>query len=250
MADSQTWPFLSIVAWPDGWDRNRVADLLAQSGGLDGASLRLRLGQAPPMVLERVEPAAAAAMIKALIAAGGDGFAFTLADLAAPGPAMTVRDLGIVEGALQVQLRQGPAKSLGFEAVKVVVRAHLSQTVTRRSEPPRHVESTVVKDVETSDKLDLHTADGGIYRIDGDRFGFAVLGELRGQGDKANMDRLVELLGHLCRDAVIDTFFRLWRPPPGFDGLRLAGPKFDAVDPAFEFYSRWAAMMWRRAAPP
>ena len=77
----ESWPFVSIVAWPEGLDRERVAALLAAAEGIDLATLRMRLGQAPPMVLERVEPVAAAAMIQDLVAAGGDGFLFTLDDL-------------------------------------------------------------------------------------------------------------------------------------------------------------------------
>ncbi len=266
MADRRNWPFLSILAWPEGWDRDRVADLLTRAGGLDVATLRLRLARPPPLVLDQVEPAAAAAVIEALLGAGGDGFAFTLADLAAPGPALLVRDLGVVEGALQLQPQEGRATALPFNAVQVIVRAHLSQVVTRRHQPPilsslvgrfrtwdgikAEIESQTFKDVATSDKLDLHTVSGPIYRIDADRFGFAVLGELRGHGDKANMDRLLELLGRLCPDAVIDVYFKLWRPPPGCDRLRLPGPRLKAVDPAFEFYSRWAAIAWRRAMTP
>ena len=237
VTELDTWPFLSIVSWPDGWDRARVASLLAGPGGLDAATLRLRLGQSPPMVLERCDPGAAAAMIRILVAAGGDGFTFTHDDLAGLGATMNVRNLSVTEGALEVELREGITTQLRFETVQVIVRAHLGRTVVRDRPVPRigtlagrfrtrdaikaEIESSVVKDVETSDKLDIHTSHGGIYQIDGDHFGFDALGVLRGHSDKANMDAMVELLGHLCQDAVTDTFFKLWRPPPGFETLRL-----------------------------
>ncbi len=260
-ADKDSWPFLSIVAWPEGWDREQVVQLLAGPGGPDLATLRLRLGQEPPMVLDRAEPAAARAMIDALLAHGGDGFTFTLDDLARPGATLRIRTMSVVEGALQVQLWQGLGTTLAFGSVQVIVRAHLSETVTIRVNRPKlwrtrlgarslelikaEIEATVQKDVRTSDKLDLHTGGGTIYQVDGDRFAFEVLGDLRGHSDKANMDSLTELLAHLCPDAVIDTFFKLWRPPHGANRLRLPHMRLDAEDTAFAFYSRWGALTYR-----
>jgi hypothetical protein len=184
MAESiqtEPWPFLSIVAWPDGHDREDVAQLLAPYGGLDLPTLRLRLGQSPPMVLEQVEPAAGRAMIDALAAGGGDGFTFTLEDLEALGPTLKIRDLRVAEGALAIELRDGLSTTLPFPRVQILVRAHLSRTVTRRRVTPRftsiqlrgrtrdsikaEIESRVTRDVETSDKLDLHAVDGTVYQI-------------------------------------------------------------------------------------
>ncbi len=70
MAERRNWPFLSILAWSEGWDRDQVADLLARAGGLDIATLRLRLARPTPLMLDQVEPAAAAAVIEALALAG------------------------------------------------------------------------------------------------------------------------------------------------------------------------------------
>ncbi len=261
-AEMDSWPFLSIVAWPEGWDREHVAELLAGAGGLDVATLRLRLGQEPPMVLQRIEPAAAQAMLEALLAQGGDGFTFTLDDLARPGPTLTIRTMHVIEGALQVELWQGLRTTLPFRSIQVIVRAHLSETVITRRNPPTfptmrqhtrtwdsikaEIEATVQKDVRTSDKLDLHTADGTVYQVDGHRFAFDVLGDMRGHSDKANMDSLTDLLAHLCPDAVVDNFYSLWRPPPGVDRLRLPHTRRDREDAVFAFYSRWAALTYRR----
>lgn len=252
--------FLSLVAWSGGYDREQLARLLAHFQALDLPTLRLRLGQAPPMVLERVKPAAATGMIDALVAAGGDGFAFTLDDLAALGPTLGIKELSAVEGALEVELREGLQTRLDFSTIQIIVRAHLRETVVKRREPPifpstvrpmrtmdsikAEIESSVTRDVQTSDQLDIHTTDGSIYRIDGDRFGFGVLGELRGHGQKANMDSLLDLLCHLCPDAVVDTYFKLWRPPPGHEQLRLPEGS-ESGSPAFDFYSRWAAISYR-----
>ncbi len=260
-AELATWPFLSIVAWPPAWERRQVAALLAEAGGLDQATLTMRLGQQPPMVLKRVDPSPAAQMIRDLVVSGGDGFLFTLDDLAALGPTLGISDLSVTEGAIDVQLRAGPHTRLRFDTIQVLVRAQLARTVTHRREPLRpnvrigrrrswdsikaEVESSVTREIETSDKLDLHTTDGSVYQVDGDRFAYQALGALRSHGDKANMDSMCDLLSHLCPDAVVDTWYKLWRPPPGHDKLVVPNMTAARDDPTFAFYSRWAALTYR-----
>ena len=261
-AELATWPFLSIVAWPPDWERRQVAALLAEAGGLELATLKLRLGQQPPMVLERVDPSPAAQMIRDLVDRGGDGFLFTHDDLAALGPTLVIGDLSVTEGAIDIELRAGPHTSLRFDTIQVLVRAHLARTVTHRCEPRRpdvrmgrqlrswdsikaQFESSVTREVRTSDKLDLHTTDGSVYQVDGDRFHYLALGAQRGHGDKANMDSMCELLSHLCPDAVVDTWYKLWRPPPGHEKLVVPNMTAGRVDAAFTFYSRWAALTYR-----
>lgn len=103
----------------------------------------------------------------------------------------------------------------------------------------------VVRSIQTSDKLDIHTKDGKVYQIDGDKFGFQVLGDLRAHTDKANMDQMCELLSHIAPDEIVDPYFSLWKPPAGHHRLRLPEMRRNNEDPAFAFYSRWAALMYR-----
>ena len=262
VAELATWPFLSIVAWPSDWERGQLSALLAETGGLDQATLNMRLGRPPPMVLERVDPSPAARMIRDLVDSGGDGFLFTLDDLAGLGPTLGISDLGVTEGAIDVELRAGPRTSLRFDTIQVLVRAQLARTETHRRQPPRHgmhiggrsrtwdsikaeFESSVTREVKTSDKLDLHTTDGSVYQVDGDRFAYLALGALRGHSDKANMDSICDLLSHLCPDAVVDTWYTLWRPPSGHDKLVVPNMTAGRDDPRFAFYSRWAALTYR-----
>ena len=121
-AELTTWPFLSIVAWPEGWDRTSVAELLAGYGALDLPTLNMRFGQKPPMVLNRVEPAVAAAMIAALVERGGDGFRFTLDDLARLGPTLRIANVAVGEGTLELKLHAGavPADPVEQAAVGAV----------------------------------------------------------------------------------------------------------------------------------
>jgi hypothetical protein len=278
-------PFLTVIAWPEGWDREAVAQLLAGEAGLDLPTLRLRLGRAPPMIIGQVDAPAAAAAVAALTARGGDAFAPTLADLAALGPTLKIKDMRLVDSELEVDLWNGLSTTIRREQVQILIRAHLRKSAPAAGHPSMYAPGRpasggrvhfvggvglgiglgamglaaaygasyaanasfgdVRRDVRTSDKLDIHTPDGSVYQIDGDRFAYLILGELRGQGDKANMDKMCELLTHLAPDPIVDPYFPLWRAPAGYQRLRLPEMKRNQDDPAFAFYSRWAALMYR-----
>ena len=105
---------------------------------------------------------------------------------------------------------------------------------------------TVTHQTTQSDKLDVHTTDGRVFQVDGDKFGYRVLGDLRKHGDKANMDAMLELLSHLAPDEIVDPYYSLWSAPPGHDRLRLPMMKINNDDPRFAFYSRWVALMYRQ----
>jgi hypothetical protein len=155
-------------------------------------------------------------------------------------------------------------RDAGFDRaalLDILVRAQLVSTV-KQVNPVRRVssmgrryrsfdsikaeiESQATREVRVLELLDLHTSDGSVYRIDGDRFEFRALGAMRGHGAKANMDSMCELLGHICPDAVVDTYYELFRPPPGYQKLRMRGATGQRDDPAFAFYSRWAALTYR-----
>lgn len=275
-------PFLTVVKWPDGWSREDVAHLIAESSGLDEPTLRLRLGKAPPTIVAQGEPAAVSNAVLALIGAGGDAFAATLDDLAALGPTLKIKDLRLENGLFTAQLWRGPSAVIRPADIQVVVRVRLSEKIITRegltatdlllasTTNPRT--AGVVfgwglggaygmslgvysawqagafapeRDLQLSHKLDLHTVDGRVFQIDGDKFGYRILGELRGDSDNVNIDRMCELMSHLAPDAVIDPYFSLWSAPPGYQRLRLKNMRINNDDPAFAFYSRWAALLYR-----
>ena len=91
----------------------------------------------------------------------------------------------------------------------------------------------------------MHTADGRVFQIDGDKFGFAVLGDMKGHTDNENMDKMLELLDHLTPNAIVDQYFKLFKAPTGYKRLRLDNLSVNNDDPAFAFYSRWTALMYR-----
>ena len=254
-------PFLTIVSWPDGYDRRQLAQLLADCSGLDPHDLRYRLGQPPPMILGQIEADIAHRAIAGLTQRGGDAFALTLDDLAALGPTLKIKELRVNSaGNLDVGLWEGLSTTLRRDQVQILVRGHLRKTVKGPARPIRMDSMTAseplarramaegarpTRSLKTSDKLDIHTTDGSVYQVDGDRFDFQILGDLKGYSDKTNMDQLCELLSHLAPDEVVDHYFGIWRAPPGYDRLRLPESRPDGDDPAFAFYSRWAALMYR-----
>jgi hypothetical protein len=259
--DDDPRPFLSLIALPAGTSREELVALLGRSTGLSEADLRLRLGLTPPLVLGQVEPEGARAGIRAIQAAGGDAFAATLGELAALGPTMKIRTLAVA-GDLEAQLWDGVSARIRPRTIAVLVRGTVKREIVERREPPRfssmahryrtrdsikaEIESATTRRLETSEKLDIHTRDGSVFQIDGDAFDFKVLGERRGYADNVNANLMLELLKHLAGpEVVVDEYFKLWRPPPGHERLRLSRPARGADDPAFAFYSRWVALMYR-----
>lgn len=275
-------PFLTVVKWPNGWSREDVARLLFEASGLDELTLRLRLGIAPPTIVGTLASVDARGAVKALVKNGGDAFAVTLDDLAALGPTLKIKDLRLENGLFAAELWRGPDEVIRPADIQVVVRVRLSEKIITRegltaadmllasTTNPRTAGIvfgwglggaygmslgvygawqaggfTPERDLQLSHKLDLHTVDGRVFQIDGDKFGYRILGELRGDSDNVNIDRMCELMTHLAPDAVIDPYFSLWSAPPGYQRLRLKNMKINNDDPAFAFYSRWAALLYR-----
>lgn len=255
-------PFLTIVSWPGGYDRRQLAQLLADCSGLDPFDLRYRLGQPPPMILGQIEADIAQRAVAGLTQRGGDAFTVTLDDLAALGPTLKIKDMRVNSaGNLDVDLWEGLSTTLRRDQVQILVRAQLRKTARKGPKRPIRMDSMTAsnpmarralaegarptRSLTTSDKLDIHTTDGSVYQVDGDKFDFQILGDLKGYSAKTNMDHLCELLSLLAPDEVVDDYFGIWRAPPGYDRLRLPALRPNGDDPAFAFYSRWAALMYR-----
>jgi hypothetical protein len=96
-----------------------------------------------------------------------------------------------------------------------------------------------------SHKLDLHLRDGSVLQIDGDKFGFRILGAMRAMSDNVNIDRMCELFVHLNSNVVVDTYFGTFLPPTGHHRLKLPMMHLNDEHMAFAFYSRWCALMYR-----
>jgi hypothetical protein len=266
---AEAQPYLSVIAAPRGMGRDGLASLLARVGVLDEPTLRMRLGRDPPMIVAQVDPEIARRAVAAIRHEGGDAFAPTLDDLRSLGATSAIRDLHIGDGAIVATLWSGGDQRIAFTDIEIIVRAQLRSTEVRDISPSldptfgaaagMYVVGPEVgvamaaggvwdrgRDVErrtvTSDKLDIHTRDRRVFQVDGDRFAFSVLGDMRGYSDRANMDRLCEQIEHVAPHAIVDRYYRLWNPPTGVQRMRLAASR---EDPAFAFYSRWVALMYR-----
>jgi hypothetical protein len=275
--------FLTVITYPEGMSNNEVAEIMADGGGLDAPSLRLVLKQTPPCIVGRYSRRAAAGALRALNKAGGDGFAPSLSDIEALGPTLKIKDLGLGVEGLEAELWRGPAATIAPDDIQIIVRAHLSEKVTKPqtgvtgssiltsyTRPGASAvafgwgmggayglavglyasggfspESPVERTISLSHKLDIHTTDRCVFQIDGDKFGYLILGQQRGYSDNENIDKMCQLLTHLSPRAVVDPYFSYWHPPPGFQGLRLPQMGINRDDPAFAFYSRWSALMYR-----
>jgi hypothetical protein len=253
---------------------------MASAAGLDQLSLRMKARQHAPAILAMISHESAQRAVNALIERGGDGFAPTLDDLHALGATLKIKDLRLEAGGFVAELWRGSTQRIEPREILALVRRQLSQV--KRDPMPRissryigqglhsnayagyafggaygmaaiyaaeyamdQMTASVPQQITTSNKLDIHTFDGRVFQIDGDKFGYRILGEQRGHSDLVNVDRMCELFTHLSPDAVVDPYFALWKPPPGHDRLRIPQRNVNNDDPAFAFYSRWAALMYR-----
>jgi len=97
-------------------------------------------------------------------------------------------------------------------------------------------------------RIEVETSDGQRYRIDGDKYGWGILAEQRVQSDWANATRLALRLAREAPGAVVDTGYERFRAPKGVLVMPRRAPVGTRNVPEFEFYSRWASVMYRRLA--
>jgi len=285
--------FLSVVTTPQGMSRPAMAKLIAANTGLDEATLRLRLGLVPPLIVGSLDEHAAMQGVRAINTEGGDAFAPTMMDIQSLGPTLKIKDMELRGGRFHIELWRGPAIHLDPREIEIIVRARtpgaaveqLRYEVTAPSlgivghsfmggagnlyfalglggayglaMTLRHFDNDLesgaidglpavrTPTIMPSHKLDLHILDGRVLQVDGDKFGYRILGELRGHSDNTNIDRMSELFVHLNPDIVVDTYFGAFLPPPSHQRLRLPLMKINNDHVAFAFYSRWCALMYR-----
>lgn|GEM_PF-3359948 len=267
--------FLSVIAWPQDATRDDMVALVGEQPGtpapgerhaLTPETVRLRVGLRPPMIIGLTDRRSARAACERIRDHGGDAFACSMGDLEALGPTLKIKELGLVDGEIDLALWRGPSARVRRENLFCLVRAHLSETsrvrlpAQREIRPPvsaagvmglgfpvrlTDVASTRSTKTTTSDKLDIHTTDGSVFQLDGDKFGYNILGDMKGHSDNENMDRMFELFQHIAPHAIADMYYSVWAAPPGYHRLRLPGAAVNREDPAFAFYSRWCALMYR-----
>lgn len=103
----------------------------------------------------------------------------------------------------------------------------------------------------TTDVLDVYLRNDVRVRINGDKFGFDVLGAERGYSDNENMDKLAVRLAEQAPGALVDTGYNKFNCPGALlRNVRLSpkGKRTRNDTSVFEFYSVWAWLMYRRLA--
>lgn len=281
--DSHSRAFLTVIAWPDGFSRAQCAELVSQAAGLDQPTALLKTGMTAPLIFGELDIESARAAVETVIARGGEAFAPTMSDIESLGATLKIRNLTRDGTDFLAEMWRDQPQTIHGRDIQVVIRARLSQVDRPRAEqgrdPSRFVPISFAERLtpaasfgaygalglaiavyadydipsmiaaapatHTSHKIDLHTADGRVFQIDADKFAFEVLGDYRGSSDLVNTDRLCELFAILAPEAVVDPYFKLFKPPPEHRRMRLPMMRLNDDDPAFAFYSRWAALMYR-----
>lgn len=258
--------FLGAIALPENASRSEMALYIGDEAGLDPGLLKILLNRQPPQILGSGPAGAMRAGAAAIRRIGGDAFACSLADIEALGPTLKARELELDAGRLVIPLWRLETATISLGDIVLLVRSTLTTTTVRITSVPRHLRPltrgvlltqsgapSYESRTTVSEKLDIHVRDGRVFQIDGDKFGYAILGAGRTQGDMSNMDRMFDMLRHFAPHAVADDFYRLWAPPPEILRFRIAMMRINNDDPAFAFYSRWIALMYRAMgviAPP
>lgn len=218
--------------------------------------------------------------VRRIVESGGDAFAPTIEEIEGLGPTLKIKRLVIEEGPVLIAemwrggsfeiLHPGQVLALvlggipdrkvkprpsaiSIEPDEMMERAMLPVElgVLRGMQRAADLFGRVPKwdvEAEVSFKLDLHTLDGRVFQIDGDKFNFDVLGQGRAPSDRLNSRALADLLAHLCPGAVLDDYFRDFKAPMGAQRVRLPMMTMNNDDPEFAFYSRWAGLMYRHVA--
>lgn len=272
--------YLTIVAEPRDMAWERFLDLVSRATGLDALTVQQRLAKKPPQILCRAEASRAAALAGGLRSRGVDAISVTAASLAALGAPMLVKFMQAESEGYRIDIWRGPSTFLPTAAMQAIIRASVRTTSSRPQSPPPSSGSELAgpgmspytlhsaieqgrqeeysrlrraaSEARSSDLIDVHTGTGLWFRISGDKFAWHVLGSERGMSDRVNADRLAQRLAAEAPQAIFDEFYQLFKPPPGafVKGQDAAafGVKHAEGLGMFDFYSRWACLVYRHIA--
>lgn len=277
--DPHNRTFLSVIRWPNDMDVSEMTGRLCDATGRDASIVSRRVRITPPAIIGVLEDEAAKAAAAVIVAIGGDAFAPTIEDIEALGPTLKIKDIGLAPDGIAFDLWRGESVTVDPDHIDVMIRTKLSEAhlaspgdsaVGLVLDPGGSGQLTAgwgfggsyglasamhaYADMESGEhsgqlrlpcKLDIHTKDGRVFQIDAEKFGFQVLGGLKGMRENQKIDRICEWFTGLAPRTVLDPYFGYWRAPAGVDRIRIPLMRVNNDDPAFAFYSRWAALMYR-----
>ncbi len=277
--------YLSLLIRPDDVTDQLIIDTLDQAlPSKEKASIRLQCKVMPPCILFLLPIQEALVAAQALQSIGCSAFAPTPDDLLALGPTMKVKDISLTFDGVAFDLWRDPRHVIDPDDIDVIIRAKMSEDVKQQTSvegsflhgrddvrspamalawgvggayglavgmyspafsttPPP---PTITPRIEA--KLDIHTKSGTVYQVDGNKFGFEILGADRGYADAVNIDRLCEYIIKLTTNAVLDPYFKFFKPPVDHTNLKIPNRAVNQDNPAFAFYSRWITLGYRYLA--
>lgn len=264
--------YLAVLQWPDSMDHAAQAAAITTAAGLDPYIAAQAARRGAPQIVARLEPDAADRGAAYLHSLGATAMAATQSQMAAPEPARLKRLTAAGPSYTCETWRAAPV-TLPMADVFLMVRARLRSTQTRTRGPApggkaalylggptaaalayaAHAMDTPARStqIQLDDLLDLWLVGGSRLRIDAARFDFDILGPDRVRLDRDNFELLVNRLRAQCPRALYDEGFADFRCPPEILRSHFVDSPGHSVRktseaPAFEFYSVWAWLMWRR----
>ena len=269
--------YVSIIEWSGLLDEAARITLLTRVLGMDGYHARQAVRRGVPQVVLRTDVDKAEAALDSFHAVGVLAFAPTQSQLDERADFHAAKPL--TAGSAATYLAEAwRAEPRTFDAARtfLLVRASLRSTekksivdqgsaiaaaalATSGMPPIGHTDFEGDIDAAQSrsrttltEIIDLHQADGTRIRLNGDKFSFDVLGDARGYTDRDNMDKLAVRLSEQASRAIVDLDFRQFRCPPSilrtYYQSALGRVRRTVEAPAFDFYSVWVALMYRRLA--
>ncbi|MGD9690441.1 MAG: hypothetical protein AB7K52_11940 [Phycisphaerales bacterium] len=260
---------VSVLAWPSAWSRQRIAEVLVESLGIDPADARLLAASPAPMVAGVLDRAPAADALRVLRDRRVAAVCVPMSHMQARTPPLTAKRLtqaiDAPEPLYMVEPWRGEGRGLRMRDVVLMVRgriARFTRTTTfdstfdhddGRAGAHSAFDLGAVTELRggRDDALDLYALSGPPVRITG-RFDFgSVLGRERGYSDGENMDRLALRLAEQAPGAEIDLDYSSFKAAPGLSRalrstLSVTGTSTTVKrddTPMFDFYSAWKAVI-------
>lgn len=273
--------FLSIIYWPPGMDEELLAKRLAEVSRQDESVVKRRIKIAPPAIVGVLDQESASSAANVIIEMGGNALSPSLEDIQSLGGTMKIKDIHLGMDGICIDLWRGETRVIDPDNIDILIRTRLSEA--HLVNPGDSAVGLITDNLNDSSgigsagwgfggsyglaaalhafgdmfsgehsgqlklptKLDIHTKDNQVFQVDAEKFGFQVLGDIRGERDNAKMDKMCEWITQLSPHCLIDPYFGYWKAPPGVDRLHLPLMRVNNEDPAFAFYSRWSALLYR-----
>lgn len=263
----QSFGYLTVAAWPEGWGSAEKAVAVVEAAGLDPSDAERRIVAGPPLVVARMPMVAARSAEAMLVGRSVDAFVLDAAIFAAIGPPQRAKRLTRLAGSpvrYRAELWSGSPVEVNTANVWLIVRAKLRKAALGEIHADAqvmpdpygggyHIETGVTREkiVRVNDLIDLYMRDGSRVRIDSSKFNFSAVEGPRGLVDASNTDRLAFQIATEAGGAIVDTGF------DGFGGASVVRPRdiprtnldrqrFPNDDAGFDFYSVWSAARYRR----